>query len=175
MWCHLLGLSSTAWIPIWILAVKWDASCAISPLSILLNLQTESDSPTWTLPFNSCTWVIPLLMLLLAPCITLANWLHQRTLHPFIDAQGKESVNFQFSIAIVIGFMLVFFNLYLFQTSQAKASPGIPALPFWLGLLAAFAFFPLINIFQVMVTLFAAAKAVQGETYRYPGTWRWLK
>ena len=178
MWCHLFGLSSALWIFAWILAGGSDASCRyshISPLFILMRVQTEKDLLAWTKLPNTCFWIIPLLMVLLGPLVTFVNWLHKRNLHPFVDAQGKESFNFQFSVLIGVLLVQFFFNLYLFQTSQSRGTLGFPPAPFWIGLLVAFAFFPLLSVFQVIFVIFAASKAANGQNYRYPFTMRFLK
>lgn len=84
----------------------------------------------------------------------LIMWLVKKDDHPFIDDQGKESVNFQLTnlIAQVVGFILVI------------ASCG-------------FLFFiPLvIYVGQLVLAIMGAMKANQGEWYRYPINIRFIK
>ena len=180
MWCHLFGLSSALWIFAWILIVATSSnySCRgsyISPLFIYRIVEAKNDLQASAQPLDACFWIIPLLMLLSGPLVTFANWLHKRNFHPFVGAQGKESFNFQFSVLICVLLVQVFFNLYLFRTSQSKGELGIPTAPFWYGFLVAYAFFPLLTLFQVILVIFAASKAANGQNYRYPFTMRFFR
>lgn len=82
----------------------------------------------------------------------LVAWLVLRERDPFIDAQGKEAVNFQITmvIATAVCFPLVFV---------------------FVGLLL----LPAIGVFDVVMVILASLKANQGESYRYPLTIRFLK
>lgn len=174
MWCHLFGLSSALWIFAWIVAVSSNFVCLfpqISPL-LLIIVQAQKDSQIWVGSVNACYWIIPLLMLLLGPSVTLVNWLHKRNFHPFVDAQGKESFNFQLSVSICALLVHFFFNLYVFRTEQDKSGSSYNSL-FWT--LIAHTFFPLLTVFQAMLVIFAASKAAKGQNYRYPFTMRFLK
>lgn len=79
----------------------------------------------------------------------LIIWLLKKKDHPFVDDQGKESLNFQISIAIyaIVSGILVCAFVGFF-------------------LLAAVA------VFDVVFVIIAAIKANAGETYRYPLTIR---
>ncbi len=138
-------------------------------------VQAQKDLLAWTEGLEACFWIIPLLMLLLGPLVTFANWLHKRNFHPFVGAQGKESFNFQLSVSIFLLLVHFFFNLYFFQTQQSKGELGIPTAPFWIGLLIVFAFFPLLTVFQAILVILAASKAANGWNYRYPFTMRFFK
>ncbi len=176
MWCHLFGLSSALWIFAWIVAVNTASNCLfphISPL-LLIIVQAQKDSQIWVGSVNACYWIIPLLMLLLGPSVTLANWLHKRNFHPFVDAQGKESFNFQLSVSICALLVQFFFNLYLFRTEQDKSGIFSGTL-LWTAILIAHAFFPLLTVFQAILVIFAASKAAKGQNYRYPFTIRFFK
>ena len=79
----------------------------------------------------------------------LVVWMLKKDEHPFIDDQGKESVNFQISMAI---YMLVSALLICVVI-------GIVLLPvLWIA-----------NVIFVIV---AAVRASSGEAYRYPLTIR---
>ena len=86
---------------------------------------------------------------LLGPLIV---WQLKRESDPFIDAQGKEALNFQItvSIAAVICFVLML-------------------------LLIGFALLTLLGIGALVLTIIAGIKANEGVAYRYPFTWRMVK
>lgn len=82
----------------------------------------------------------------------LVIWLIKREDSPFIDEQGKESLNFQISMTIygVVGALLCF-------------------------LLIGFVVLPVLLIADVILIIIAAIKANNGESYRYPLTIRFVK
>jgi uncharacterized Tic20 family protein len=82
----------------------------------------------------------------------LAVWLTRRDRDPFIDQAGREALNFGISIAIYGSVLLV----------AALMLVGIPLLI--VGVIA-----------WVVLASLAAAKASQGETYRYPLTMRFVR
>jgi len=178
MWCHLFGLSSALWIFAWIVAVNSSTACLlphISPL-LLIILKAQKGSQIYIGPIDACFWIIPLLMLFLGPSITLANWLYKRNFHPFVDAQGKESFNFQVSVSICALLVHFFFNLYLFRIETEQDTSGIFARNLiWRALFIGHAFFPLLTAFQAILVIFAAFKAWKGQNYRYPFIMRLLK
>ena len=173
MWCHLFGLSCALWIVAWIVAVYTVRLCMFSHILPMIR-QPQKDLQTWLHP---CVLIIPLLMLLLGPLITLVNWLHKHNFHPFVDTQGKESFNFQLSVSIYVLLAQFFFELCLFRIEHPpNGAFGMPpTVLFWTGLLIAFFFFPLLTAFQAILVIFAAYKAAKGQNYRYPFTMRFLK
>ena len=82
----------------------------------------------------------------------LIMWLLKREDHPFIDEQGKESLNFQITmfLALVISFILAF-------------------------VLIGFVLFFLVMIFMTVFPIIGAIKANEGVHYRYPITIRFIK
>jgi uncharacterized Tic20 family protein len=82
----------------------------------------------------------------------LAVWLTRRDRDPFIDQAGREALNFGISIA-VYGLVVLVASLMLV---------GIPLLI--VGVIA-----------WVVLASLAAAKASQGQTYRYPLTLRLIR
>ncbi|RWU26798.1 DUF4870 domain-containing protein [Pseudomonas alkylphenolica] len=82
----------------------------------------------------------------------LVVWIWKKDLDPFIDAQGKEALNFQITVflASIICFALMFvlIGLVLFA-----------------GLMVA----------VLVLTIIAGVKANEGQPYRYPLTWRPIK
>ena len=82
----------------------------------------------------------------------LVVWLIKRKTSPFVDEQGKESLNFQLSMTVyaVIAALMIYLKMGM--------------LPLWI--LAA------INLLLVFI---AAVRANSGEIYRYPFTIRFIK
>ncbi len=85
---------------------------------------------------------------LLGPLIL---WLIKREDHPFINEQGRESVNFQLTmlLAILVCVPLIFVGI---------------------GILL----MPMIAVFDVVMVIVAGIKAADGQHYRYPLTFRFL-
>ncbi|MCI3920777.1 DUF4870 domain-containing protein [Paenibacillus sp. TRM 82003] len=81
----------------------------------------------------------------------LVVWLAKREASPFIDGHGKESLNFQISIAIyaIVSAILIFVGI---------------------GILLSIA----VGIFWLVMTIIASVKANEGAPYRYPLTIRFL-
>ena len=82
----------------------------------------------------------------------LAVWLTRRDRDPFIDQTGREALNFGISIAVYGSLLLV----------AALMLVGIPFLI--IGVIA-----------WVVLASLAAAKASQGQAYRYPLTLRLVR
>lgn len=86
---------------------------------------------------------------LLGPLIL---WQMKKELDPFVDAQGKEALNFQITVLIAL---LVCWLLML--------------------VLIGFLLLPLVCIGALVLTIIAGIKANEGQAYRYPFTLRLLK
>ncbi|VVP04892.1 DUF4870 domain-containing protein [Pseudomonas silesiensis] len=82
----------------------------------------------------------------------LILWQMKREMDPFIDAQGKEALNFQITVAIATGLSILLMVVVV----------GF----FLIGLVA---------IGAVVLTIIAGVKANEGFPYRYPFTWRLIK
>ncbi|KII34537.1 MULTISPECIES: DUF4870 domain-containing protein [Pseudomonas] len=82
----------------------------------------------------------------------LILWQWKRDTDPFIDAQGKEALNFQITVALVSGIC------YLLML-----------------ILIGFALLPLVLIGAIVLSIIAGLKANDGLPYRYPFTWRLIK
>ena len=82
----------------------------------------------------------------------LLVWLLKKEDHPFIDEQGKEAVNFQITMFIVL-FISVILCLFLIG----------------------FLFLIVIGVLMVIFPIIAAIKANDGEHYRYPLCLRFIK
>jgi uncharacterized Tic20 family protein len=120
----------------------------------------EHDAAPETLPVEVRNWAMGSHLSALTGVVTgigffaapLVIWLLKRESHPFIDANGKEAVNFQFTmmLAMIVCIPLIFLII------------GILLLP-------------LIGLFDMIMSVVAGIKAANGETYRYPLTFRFLK
>lgn len=82
----------------------------------------------------------------------LVIWLLKRQDMPFVESQGKESLNFQISITIYVGVSLVLCFVLI----------GFPLL---IGL----------AIFNLVVIIMASIKASEGKPFTYPLCIRFLK
>ncbi|WP_225786760.1 DUF4870 domain-containing protein [Pseudomonas sp. Marseille-P8916] len=82
----------------------------------------------------------------------LVLWIWKRELDPFIDAQGKEALNFQISVTIAGGicFLLMF-------------------------VLVGIVLFAILVVAVLILIILAGVKANEGQPYRYPLIWRPLK
>ncbi len=82
----------------------------------------------------------------------LIVWLIKKDEMPFVDDQGKESLNFQLTmiIAVIVSAILMF-------------------------VLIGFLMLGVLIIFQIVVIIMAAIKANDGVKYRYPYTIRFIK
>ncbi|MEH2239249.1 DUF4870 domain-containing protein [Nostoc sp.] len=132
----------------------------------------------WILLFFLVFLGIPLYLPLnlLAP---LMIWRFKKAQYPWIDFQGKESLNFQITwtlytlivMAISLLFVLTSFSLALATNSsfnEVKITLDSLLIVFMSLIL-------LILIVQSFVVTFAAIKAYNGEHYRYPLTIRFLR
>jgi uncharacterized Tic20 family protein len=82
----------------------------------------------------------------------LVIWLIKKDEMPFVDDQGKESLNFQITVAIA-----------------ALISMAL------IVILIGFALLALVAIAALVMTIIAAIKANEGTRYRYPFTLRLIK
>ncbi|MBC1240654.1 hypothetical protein VF14_36240 [Nostoc linckia z18] len=113
---------------------------------------------------------------LLAP---LMIWRCQKAKYPWIDFQGKESLNFQISLTfytfifIVISLFFVLTSFSLAVTTNSKINEVQLTLDSLLIVLTSL--ISLMLILQLFLVIFAAIKAYNGEHYRYPLTIRVLR
>lgn len=109
-------------------AITWATFCHLAALSIFIGI-----------PFGN----------LIAPLII---WLIKKNEFPFVDEQGKESLNFQISMTIygIIAGLLC----YIF---------------------IGFILLPILIITDIALIIIAMVKTSKGEGYRYPFTIRVIK
>ncbi|MFP4072292.1 MAG: DUF4870 domain-containing protein [Desulfovibrionales bacterium] len=106
----------------------WGMLCHLSALSLFVGI-----------PFGN----------LLGPLLV---WLIKRNEHPFVDEQGRESLNFQISMSIY----------------------GLIAALFVVVLVGFFFLFVLVVV-DVIFVVIASVKTSNGEPYRYPLTLRLIR
>ena len=116
----------------------------------------------------------------------LAIWLWKKKEHPFIDEQGKESLNFQISLtiyAIGIGIIAVVVGIVVGIIAGSNLPSGANpdqaggAAIVGIGLAAGIIAIALtaIGLVALALVIFAAIKAKGGQSYRYPLTIRLIK
>ncbi|RJG12875.1 DUF4870 domain-containing protein [Pseudomonas cavernicola] len=86
---------------------------------------------------------------LLGPLIV---WQIKKDLDPFVDAQGKEALNFQITVALAAVVCILLMLVVI-----------------------GFALLGLLGIGALVLTIIAGIKANEGQAYRYPFCWRLLK
>ncbi|WP_341528895.1 DUF4870 domain-containing protein [Nostoc sp. UHCC 0302] len=113
---------------------------------------------------------------LLAP---LLIWRFKKARYPWIDFQGKESLNFQISltfytlIVIIISLIVILTSFSVALTTNGAVNQINITLD---GLVITFlSLILLILLLQSYLVTFAAIKAFRGQHYRYPLTIRILR
>ncbi|MDQ3241263.1 MAG: DUF4870 domain-containing protein [Actinomycetota bacterium] len=97
-----------------------------------------------------------------SPLGPLVLWLAKRESHPFIDAQGKEALNFNLSALLYIVVLFVFGFIFTVLTLGFGLFLLVPA---FIAAMAAW----------VVLVIVAAVKASKGEVFRYPLTIRFVR
>jgi uncharacterized Tic20 family protein len=107
------------------------------------------------------TWGMLCHLAALAGCVPIPGasvlgplivWLIKREESPFVDANGKEAVNFQ--ITMLIGFVIC-----------------IPLFFIFIGFILA----PILGLVDLILMILAAIKANEGVAYKYPFAIRLIK
>lgn len=107
----------------------------------------------------------------------LFTWMIWRIDSSFVDENGKEALNFNLSIflyeilGVIIGAAILIVPI-LGTISTANPIPvllSIPGIWIWAGILG------LLGIFRVIFVIIGAIKASNGEIYRYPLSFRFIK
>jgi uncharacterized Tic20 family protein len=122
---------------------------------------------------------IPLYLPFLNIVPPLIIWHWKKIQDPWIDFQGKESLNFQLSltayalIVIVASLFLVLITCGIALTTNVTAKYLETVFN---NLIAALGIFiSVLMVLQLSLVNFAAIKAYKGQHYRYPFTIRFLK
>lgn len=148
----------------------------------------NEDIYTWAMlcHLSSLAWL--LFSLLAIPPFVFINiigplivWFAKKNESEFIDANGRESINFQISmtlygIGLLVVFLLLMVLLIFFGVIGGEGSgAGIVAfLLTGIGIVFLIFIAVLFGILQLALAIFAAVKAKKGEMYRYPFTIRLL-
>lgn len=132
----------------------------------------------WILLFFLVFLGIPL-YLPLNLVVPMTIWRLQKTKSPWIDFQGKESLNFQISltfytlVVIVISLLLMLGSLGIAMTTNDSVNPVKTVfdslLIVWMMLIG------VMLIIQSYLVTAAGLKAYRGKHYRYPLTMRFLR
>ncbi len=111
--------------------------------------------------------------------VTFLVWQNGRNRHPFIDEQGKASLNFQISMAIYAIGSLLLFALLLIPTCgmmlSGSTSANIAGTIFLVIAAIAMAFYGLYTIFLAVAAIVGSVKAHKGQSYHYPFTLQFLR
>jgi uncharacterized Tic20 family protein len=112
----------------------------------------------WAVPFGH----------ILAPLVV---WLIKRDGNPLVDDQGKEAVNFQLSLTLYTGLLLLPIALHLVVSALGGRLPA----PAFSGLLPLAVLFAVLVFASLAFVVIGAVRAYHGETYRYPFTLRLIR
>ena len=82
----------------------------------------------------------------------LVMWMTQKDKSSFLDYHGKESLNFQITVAIAV--VIAMFAKFI---------------------LIGFLLLPAVGLYAIVMTIIAGVKAKEGVRYRYPYTLRLIK
>lgn len=88
----------------------------------------------------------------------LIIWLVKKDVSPFVDDQGKEALNFQIAVLIVMVALGVF-----------------SVVTFGIGALLAFPLMMVVGVANLVFCILAGVAANNGQHYRYPVTIRLIK
>lgn len=122
---------------------------------------TSQEERTWGMLCHLAAFagvVLPSFGNIIGPLIV---WLIYKDRFPFVDDQGRESLNFQISMTIYGAILVVFASLIGFVTLGLGFILVIPALIVFV-------------IVQVVLVIMAAVSANGGTPYRYPLAIRFL-
>lgn len=109
----------------------------------------------------------------------LVVWLAKKDEHEFIDANGRESLNFQISmtlygIAICVLIVGLIFLLFVFGVFADTARGALGFVFTGMGLIGIVIIALLFGLLQLALAILASLKAKEGQIYRYPFTIRFL-
>ncbi|MBN2020801.1 MAG: DUF4870 domain-containing protein [Sedimentisphaerales bacterium] len=115
------------------------------------NQPPTKDACTWAMICHlaGMAWgIVPIIGGVIAPLII---WQMKKDLHPFVNQNGKEALNFQIS-------MLIYFVI---AALLCLTCIGV-------------ALVPIVGLADIILAIIAAVKAANGEAYRYPLTIRFV-
>lgn len=122
---------------------------------------------------------IPLYLPFLNIVGPLIIWLWKKTQDPWIDFQGKESLNFQLSLTVYTLIVIVISLFMLLTTCGVAVTTNVTSKHIEIifnSLLAILAILvSLLTGVQLILVNFAAMRAYKGQHYRYPFTIRFLR
>ena len=104
----------------------------------------------------------------------LVVWLVKRHQYPLVNDQGKESLNFQITVIMVM-LLLVGVALGAFIPMLACEGAKEPPIWFFVTYFGAFAALGLVALFDLISVIVAAIQANKGVAYRYPIAIRFVR
>ncbi|HEY8414205.1 MAG TPA: DUF4870 domain-containing protein [Thermaerobacter sp.] len=146
--------------------------------------QQATDGPghTWAVLCHLSAlawWALPGVGHLLGP---LVLWLVKRGDDEFVDAHGKEAVNFQISCTVYAVALMVAAVVWLFPVGMGMMGAGWGGWAPWPPRLLAFLGFGVGWLLVLggivawhLLIFWAAFRASNGQAYRYPLTIRWIR
>ncbi|TKA92971.1 DUF4870 domain-containing protein [Halopseudomonas bauzanensis] len=115
-------------------------------------LEPDKDARLWAMIAHLAGFLgyfLPVIGSLIGPLII---WQMKKELHPFVDDQGKEALNFQITVAIAVLVCLLLMIV------------AIGFLLIWV-----------VGVGAIVLMIIAAIKANEGTAYRYPFCLRLIK
>jgi uncharacterized Tic20 family protein len=128
-----------------------------SPGSSDVDAEPASDEKTWAMLCHLSGFLGYFVVIPFASIIgPLVVWLLKKDSSAFVDAHGKDAINFQITISIIYAFTWFLFFTIVFT-------------------LVALLFFPVLGLWMIVLVIVGAIKALNGEYFRYPLTIRFIK
>jgi uncharacterized Tic20 family protein len=116
-----------------------------------------SDERTWAMLCHLSGFLGYFVVIPFASIIgPLVVWLLKKDSSAFVDAHGKEAINFQITISIIYALTWFLFFTIIFT-------------------LVAILLFPVLGLWMIVLVIVGAIKALNGEHFRYPLTIRFIK
>ncbi|MBF1989882.1 DUF4870 domain-containing protein [Fischerella thermalis] len=122
---------------------------------------------------------IPVYLPLLNILGPLVVWQWKKSQDPWIDFQGKESLNFQLSLTVYTLVVIIISLFLVFTTCGIALTNNVPSqqLESTLNtlLIVLITLITILLLVQLILVIFASIKAYKGQHYRYPFTIRFLR
>ena len=98
----------------------------------------------------------------------LVVWLARRERYPLVDDQGKESLNFQITVSMILVALAALFFVPVMIHMRRYGRPGLGLPEMLPGILV-------IGILDIVYVIVAAVQANKGIAYRYPIAIRFIR
>lgn len=141
--------------------------------------EIDRSAKTWAMAchLSALAWILapaPVFINILGPLIV---WLVKKNDSPFIDDQGKESVNFQLSISFyallaMLVLLIVGFALPMLKITAGHVD-GVERLFLSYAIIIPLAL--ILLVFDLVEVIIASIKASNGQAHRYPLRIKFIK